>query len=263
MALPLYQVDAFTDRVFGGNPAAVCPLKSWLPDETLQKIAAENNLSETAFFVPDGDGFHLRWFTPLAEVGLCGHATLASAFVIFEFLRPAREKIHFTGASGSLFVEKTPEGLTLDFPAWPLAEGDIPPGMAEALGAQPSAFYKSTDWIAMFDDADTVENLVPDMERLHDFEEPRGIVATAPGKDGVDFVSRAFFPRLGVPEDPVTGSAHCALTPLWAKKLGKTRLKARQVSARGGGLLCELKNNRVFITGRAVLYLQGTINLPG
>lgn len=257
----LFQIDAFTNTVFGGNPAAVCPLQEWLSDEIMQAIAAENNLSETAFFIPENDGFHIRWFTPTVEVDLCGHATLATAYVLFEELGYDKDVISLNSRSGILHVTRTPDGLMMDFPVWHYEEIEIPEKLSQALGQPIQSLYKGYDWIALYDDEETVRALSPDMNALIGFEDARGILATAKGKNGVDFVSRFFAPRVGVPEDPVTGSAHCILTPFWAEQLGKTRLKARQVSARGGDLLCELKEDRVEITGQAVLYMKGTIRV--
>ena len=257
MRIPLYQVDAFTDRVFAGNPAAVCPLEAWLPDAVLQGIAAENNLSETAFFVRSADGFALRWFTPAVEVELCGHATLASAHVLFEHLGQPGSEIRFTCKSGGLAVARDGERLCLDFPARPPAPLAEAAGLAEALGRAPRETWASRDWMAVFDGEDEVRELRPDMARLAALG-CLAVIATAPGRE-CDFVSRFFAPAKGVPEDPVTGSAHCSLVPYWARRLGRARLLARQVSARGGELLCEDRGPRVSIAGRAVTYLEGAI----
>ena len=262
MALDLYQVDAFTDTVFGGNPAAVCPLDAWLPDETLQSIAAENNLSETAFFVKNKQSYHLRWFTPVAEVNLCGHATLATAFVIFNFIDKAAKTIHFDSLSGTLIVHKKAGGIMMDFPVWPREQTPITPDLTEIFGVAPTAYFKGHDAMAVFEDQKTLANLTPDFQKMIDsVDTPRGFIATAPADTdtSLDFVSRAFYPDIDVPEDPVTGSAHCMLTPYWAGRLGKTSLKARQISARGGNLLCTLNKDRIEITGQAVLYMQGKI----
>lgn len=261
MEIDLYQVDAFTSEIFGGNPAAVCPLGAWLPDETLLNIAAENNLSETAFFVQTNDGYHIRWFTPADEVALCGHATLSAAFIIFEFLNPDLKEIKFDSLSGPLIVTKEQDGLKLDFPAWPYEEKSIPNGLSEALGKTPKEFYHSDDWLCVFEHAEDIETLMPNLAALSTFKEPRGFIITALGKDGTDFISRTFYPNLNVPEDPVTGSAHCVLTPYWAKQLGKNKLHAYQASKRGGSILCQLKVDRVELTGQAVLYLKGKINV--
>lgn len=259
MELPIYQVDAFTSKVFGGNPAAVVPLESWLPDETLQKIALENNLSETAFFVANDNGFHLRWFTPTVEVDLCGHATLATSSVIYDQLGYDKDQIHFESLSGELIVRRSDDGFTLDFPVWPHTKVDIDPRVSDALGAEPVELYTGPDWVAVYDNPTTVEHMAPDMAKLSAISEARGIIATAEGVDGIDFVSRFFGPNVGVPEDPVTGSAHCILSPIWAEKLGKNLFKAKQISARGGDLVCELKGDRVFITGKASLFSKGHI----
>ncbi|MFN3649842.1 MAG: PhzF family phenazine biosynthesis protein [Armatimonadota bacterium] len=261
MKLPLYQIDAFTHQLFRGNPAAVCPLADWLPDEVLQSVAAENNLAETAFFVPRGDGYHLRWFTPEVEVALCGHATLASAWVIFEYLRPELESVRFDSRSGPLTVTRREGLLTLDFPRLPLREVETPPAeLLPALGGEAREVVGSRDWLVRYETEAEVRALRPDMERLRRVE-GLGVIATASGDD-CDFVSRFFAPGAGIPEDPVTGSAHCTLVPYWAERLGKTRFHARQVSARGGELFCELAGERVLISGRAVRYLEGSIWVP-
>ncbi|WP_224364946.1 PhzF family phenazine biosynthesis protein [Hyalangium versicolor] len=259
MRLNLFQVDAFTSRVFGGNPAAVVPLEAWLPDETMQGIALENNLSETAFFVKEDSGWRVRWFTPAQEVDLCGHATLAAAHVLFQHVSPGMERVEFASRSGPLVVTREGEWLVMDFPARPPQPFSPPPALAEALGATPREVQVSRDWVAVFDSEAQVRALRPDMARLASLD-VFAVTATAPGTD-VDFVSRFFAPRAGVPEDPVTGSAHCSLVPYWAKRLGKTRLMARQVSARGGELRCEEKGERVLIAGHAVLYLEGHITV--
>jgi len=260
MKIPIYQVDAFTDSVFAGNPAAVCPLDAWLDDDVLQAIAAENNLSETAFFVPEGDGFRLRWFTPTIEVDLCGHATLATAHVIFEHLRPQRESIVFQSKSGPLVVTRDGGRIRLDFPAIPAEPAEPPSGLIEALGATPMELLRARKLLAVFESEDEVRNIAPDFEALKRTA-PYGIVISAPGKQH-DFVSRFFHPAIGIPEDPVTGAAHCVLTPYWAKRLGKTVLHARQISERGGDVWCELHGSRVHLTGHAVLYLRGEIDVP-
>ncbi len=259
MRLSLYQVDAFTSRVFGGNPAAVVPLESWLPDATLQGIALENNLSETAFFVREPQGWHLRWFTPTQEVDLCGHATLGAAFVLYHHVQPGLERVEFASRSGPLVVTREGDWLVLDFPSRPPQPVAPPPGLIEALGARPSQVLTSRDIVAVFDTEAQVRALRPDMARVAALD-TFAVTVTAPGTD-VDFVSRFFAPRAGVPEDPVTGSAHCSLVPYWARRLGKTRLMARQVSARGGELRCEDRNERVHIAGQAVLYLVGHITV--
>jgi PhzF family phenazine biosynthesis protein len=261
MRLTLYQIDAFTDRCFGGNPAAVVPLEEWLPDAVLQAIAAENNLSETAFLRREGEDYVLRWFTPTVEVDLCGHATLASAYAIFRFLEPRRERVGFrTLKAGKLSVAKRGDLLAMDFPARPPRPCAAPDGLAEALGKAPEAVLAARDTLAVYERAEEVAALAPDMgalARLDCF----AVIVTAPGSGGVDFVSRFFAPRQGIPEDPVTGSAHCTLVPYWAERLKKPALAARQLSRRGGDLSCELKGGRVGIAGRCALYLEGTITL--
>ena len=256
--IPIYQVDAFTSERFRGNPAAVCPLTSWLPDELLQNIAAENNLSETAYFVPNGEGFELRWFTPACEVELCGHATLASAYVLFEELGFAGDVLRFrTRYRGEVSVTRRGKLLTLDFPANPALPVARNPELDAALGAQPTELLQTADtYLAVYDDRAAVAALTPDMARLA--ASTSYFIASAPGEEE-DFVSRFFAPNVGIPEDPVTGSAHCILVPYWARRLGKDRLLARQISRRGGELHCTLKGDRLDIAGRAVLYLRGTI----
>lgn len=263
MRCPIFQVDAFTGRRFAGNPAAVCPLEAWPRDELLQAIAAENNLSETAFLVPRDDDYELRWFTPEAEVELCGHATLAAGHVVLRILQGTRETVCFHTASGPLEVVREGERLAMDFPAVPAAPAPTPSGLVEALGARPEALLGATDWLAVYGDSGTVEALEPDMARLRELDR-RGVIVTAPGPgaeegDGADFVSRFFAPKVGVPEDPVTGSAHCTLAPYWAGRLGRDRLLGRQLSRRGGTVACELRGERVRLAGRAVLYLEGRI----
>lgn len=260
MSIPIYQVDAFTDRVFGGNPAAVCPLESWLPDAVMQSIAAENNLSETAFFVPRGDDYDLRWFTPAVEVDLCGHATLGSAWVIFNRLAAERSVVRFHTRSGVLTVRRDGDVLAMDLPANPPREAAAVPGLAEALGRDPRWMLETRDhYVAVLGSAAEVRDLAPDFAGIAALDR-WAVMVTAPG-DGVDFVSRFFAPRKGVPEDPVTGSAHCVLTPFWAARLGRTELTARQLSRRGGTLACRLLGDRVELAGRAVPFLQGTIEL--
>ncbi|HYD65813.1 PhzF family phenazine biosynthesis protein [Azospirillum sp.] len=262
MRLPIYQVDAFTDAVFGGNPAAVVPLESWLPDERLQAIAAENNLAETAFLVPAGGDYAIRWFTPTVEVDLCGHATLAAAHVITTAMEPGRERIDFrTRQAGRLTVERQGDLLVLDFPSRPATRTDVHPDLVTALGGgQPEEVLAARDVLVVYRDADVVRSLTPDLLRLGTVDD-RAVCVTAPGADGVDFVSRFFAPTMGIPEDPVTGSAHCTLIPYWAARLGRTKLTARQVSARGGALTCEVRGDRVKIGGKAVLYLEGFIHV--
>jgi PhzF family phenazine biosynthesis protein len=259
MKIPCFQVDAFTSEVFHGNPAAVCPLPAWLPDATLQNIAAENNLSETAFVVSRGDEFDLRWFTPTLEMDLCGHATLAAAFVLFTEQKFLGEVIHFHSRSGLLTVKRNGDILTLDFPARPPQPCASPDILTSGLGARPASVLKSRDYLAVFDSAAEVRALRPDFAALKKLD-CLGIIATAPGDD-CDFISRFFAPAAGVDEDPVTGSAHCTLIPYWAARLGKNKLFARQISPRGGELFCELGGDRVHIGGKAVLYLRGEIVL--
>jgi predicted PhzF superfamily epimerase YddE/YHI9 len=262
MRLPLYQVDAFTGELFGGNPAAVCPLERWLPDATMQAIAAENNLSETAFFVRDGDAFTLRWFTPSVEVDLCGHATLAAGFVIMSFLEPGREAVSFrTVKAGTLTVTRAADMLAMDFPARPAARCEAPSGLLEALGGTPRTVLRARDYLVVYDSAAEIAALKPDFAALAKVRDCWAAIVTAAGENGADFVSRFFAPAQGVPEDPVTGSSHCTLTPYWAERLGKITLEARQLSRRGGTLRCTLNGDRVSIAGRAVLYLEGRISL--
>lgn len=257
--IPLYQVDAFTSEVFGGNPAAICPLESWLDDDVLQAIAVENNLSETAFFVPDGGDFHLRWFTPGAEVDLCGHATLATSYVISNYLEPGRASIGFQSRSGRLEVTRNGDLYTLDFPVLESEACDCPPLLREALNAEVQQTLDGMDLMAIVADEAAVRDLKPDMGKIAALE-TRGVIVTAPGED-CDFVSRFFAPKHGIPEDPVTGSAHCLLAPYWAKRLGKTRMTARQLSARGGELIVEVTGERVLISGQAAPYMIGTIRI--
>lgn len=259
--MKLFWVDAFTSQLFAGNPAGVVPLEQWLPDATMQRIAFENGLSETAFFVRTGPArFHLRWFTPKLEIDLCGHATLASAFVVFRHLGQAGDSIGFDSRSGLLTVTQRGDRLELDFPAQPASPIAASNELAHALGRAPSVFLRAaTRWLCVYDSAAEVRDLQPDHARLEKIV-PGRITITA-GGDDCDFVSRTFVPDAGIPEDPVTGSAHCTLVPYWAARLGKTQLHARQVSARGGELWCELAGDRVKIAGHAVLYLQGEIRL--
>jgi PhzF family phenazine biosynthesis protein len=261
MRLSLYQVDAFADRLFSGNPAAVVPLAEWLPAETMQAIAAENNLSETAFFVREGESYALRWFTPTVEVELCGHATLASAFVILRLIEPRSVVTFRTLHSGMLRVAQEGEGLAMDFPLWRSEPCALPPELIAALGATPLETHRrGRHLLAVFARAEDVAALKPDFTAMK-----RGagesVIVTAPGKEGVDFVSRYFAPAFGIDEDPVTGSAHCLLTPYWSKRLGKARLEARQISRRGGSLTCALAGDRVTLVGRCALYLEGTITI--
>ncbi|WP_144186437.1 PhzF family phenazine biosynthesis protein [Elioraea rosea] len=279
MRLPLYVVDAFAERPFTGNPAAVVPLDAWLPDATLQAMAAEHNVSETAFLVREGAGWRLRWFTPTTEVALCGHATLASAFVLATELGAA-PPFAFATRSGTLGVAREGGMFVLDFPADPPHPVAHPPeGLVAALGAEPLEVWKARDWICLFDDAATVEALAPDhaaIAALPDTETapdgscviatargPARTIATAPGGGGVDVVSRYFAAKVGIAEDPVTGAAHTQLVPFWAARLDRARLACRQASKRGGLLDCTLDGERVRMGGRAVLYARGEILLPG
>lgn len=259
MELRFFQVDAFAERVFEGNPAAVVPLNEWLDDEVLLAIANENNLSETAFFVAGADGYQLRWFTPEVEVDLCGHATLASAHVLFEHLGYRGEEIVFDSRSGELKVRRSSEGLEMNFPAGGRREIGIPSGMDEALGVKPRQVFEGGDCMAVFGSEAEVRALSPDFRALSRMP-GRGVIATAPG-DGVDFVSRCFYPKLRVDEDPVTGSAHCQMTPYWAERLGRDELLARQLSARGGTVRCRVTGERVRLAGTAVDFMIGTILL--
>jgi PhzF family phenazine biosynthesis protein len=257
LKLRQYQVDAFATHAFEGNPAAVCPLESWLDDRVLQAIAEENNLSETAFFVPSDKGFKLRWFTPVNEVDLCGHATLATAHVIFEHLGYSKPAITFETRSGELFVEKKRGALEMNFPARPPTSRKISEILAQGLGQRPIEVLAADDYMAVFNCEATVRAITPNQALLEQLD-LRGVIVTAPGTD-VDFVSRFFAPKLGVPEDPVCGSAHCELAPYWANKLGKNPLTAKQVSKRGGNINCEVKADRVFLSGGAVTFMEAEI----
>jgi PhzF family phenazine biosynthesis protein len=259
MRIPMYQVDAFASRPFAGNPAAICPLETWLDDERMQSIAFENNLSETAFFVPDGDGYALRWFTPATEVDLCGHATLASAFVVFRHLAPQRESVQFQTRSGRLTVKRSGDRLAMDFPSRPAAPVEAHAQLVAALGAAPKEILGAQDYLLVYGAEEEVRALKPDMAVLMDIDR-FAVIVTAPGRD-CDFVSRFFAPAKGVPEDPVTGRAHCTLIPYWSRRLGKKQLFARQVSRRGGELWCQDLGDRVQIAGQAVEFFSGSITL--
>ena len=261
MKLEIFQVDAFTNKLFGGNPAAVVPLETWLPDETMLAIAGENNLAETAFFVRAGDSYHIRWFTPKVEVNLCGHATLASAFVIFDVLKLEDKTIKFLShRSGELRVEKQGDKFILDFPAYPMTEIDNLPQLAEVEVPPVKSWEAQGNMLFMLlRNQEEVRSLEPDMHAVAALPYDE-VIITAKGDD-CDFVSRMFAPRIGIPEDPVTGAIHCSLIPYWAGELGKDKLFARQVSARGGELFCELAGDRVKIGGNAVLYLKGEIEI--
>lgn len=259
MKIPIYQIDAFSNRVFAGNPAAVCPLEEWLGDSLLQAIAQENNLSETAFFVPEGSGYHIRWFTPVAEVDLCGHATLATAFVIFNYLDTSSSSITFSSRSGKLTVVRSNEMISMDFPAQPPVSCEPPRELLDGLKKEPLEILRAEDYFVVFSSENDVIELNPDMGKLKKLD-LRGVIVTAKGNK-VDFVSRFFAPKLGIDEDPVTGSAHCALTPYWAKKLNKKSVHAHQVSQRGGELFCTDCGDRVVIAGRAVKFMEGSITI--
>jgi PhzF family phenazine biosynthesis protein len=259
MSLPYFQVDAFTRRVFSGNPAGVCMLADWLPDDVLQSIAAEMNLAETAFLVRRATGYGLRWFTPTMEMDLCGHATLAAAHVLFRHLGLKGSTVSFETLSGTLTVSRRDELLTLDFPARPPVPCEAPADLIEGLGASPTFVAKSRDYLAVFDSEDAVRDLKPDMATLRRLD-CLGIIATAKG-DQCDFVSRFFAPRAGVAEDPVTGSAHCTLIPYWARRLVRKDLHAMQVSTRGGELFCEDRGERVSIGGFAVTSATGFLHV--
>jgi PhzF family phenazine biosynthesis protein len=262
MRIPLYQVDAFTGRLFAGNPAAVCPLTEWLPDATMQAIAAENNLAETAFFVPQGEGYLLRWFTPTVEVELCGHATLASGYVVTHILTPEKRSARFdTLKAGPLEVTRESDMLAMDFPAWPPETQLADPRLLAALGKAPrQSFVARGRNMFVYERAEDVAALRPDFAAMRRVPGADAIV-TAPGDGGIDFVSRYFAPSHGVDEDPATGSSHCVLTPYWADRLGKHRLRAQQISARVGDLICTLRGDRITLGGHAVLYLEGTITV--
>ncbi|HUS37129.1 MAG TPA: PhzF family phenazine biosynthesis protein [Verrucomicrobiae bacterium] len=252
-----FQVDAFTSELFKGNPAGVCVLEGneWLPDDLMQRIAAENNLAETAFVLPQRGPFGLRWFTPTVEIDLCGHATLASAFVMFSEYKWDKARVEFSSKSGTLAVERKGEILELDFPSRPAPTAAAPNTLIEAVGSSPAKTLKARDWLFVYDSPEQVLALRPNFKAMG-----TSVIATAQGSD-VDFVSRFFAPNFGIDEDPVTGSAHSTLIPYWAGRLGKTKLRARQVSARGGELLCELRGDRVGIGGHAVLYSSGHLHI--
>ncbi len=259
MKLSIYQIDAFAEDVFKGNPAAVCLLEEWLPDEVLQNIALENNLSETVFLVNRGETYEIRWFTPVVEVDLCGHATLASAYVIYEICGHKDNEIVFTSRSGELTVRRKELMLELDFPVSDIFQCEISDDMKLGLGKEPLEVWRSDDYIAVFESESDILSLAPDFSTLAKLE-CRGISVTAPGEK-TDFVSRFFAPKCGVNEDPVTGSAHCELMPYWVARLGRNELSAAQLSKRGGMLQCTLSGKRVLISGKAVKYLEGTIEI--
>jgi PhzF family phenazine biosynthesis protein len=260
LKLPMYQVDAFAGRVFTGNPAAVCPLESWLPDAQMQSIAAENNLAETAFFVKNGSGYKLRWFTPAVEVDLCGHATLASASVILNDITPGERTVSFETKSGTLTVTRDGDLYSLDFPARPPEEcANVYPGLLAAVGGKPETVLAAQDYFLVYGSEDELRSLRPDMAALMNIDR-FAVIVTAPGRE-FDFVSRFFAPAKGVPEDPVTGRAHCSLIPYWSKRLGNKKLHAYQASPRGGEVWCEDRGERVTISGKAVRFFEGSIFL--
>ncbi|GAA1982193.1 PhzF family phenazine biosynthesis protein [Catenulispora subtropica] len=262
---PLYQIDAFTDRVFWGNPAAVCPLDAWLPEPVMQAIAWENNLPETAFLVPAEDGFELRWFTPTQEVDLCGHATLAAAHAVLNRLRPGTREVTFHSASGPLVVRREGSGLQMTFPALDVEPADPPEALLRGLGGvEPAAVLRSMDWIVVLDDVEQLLAVEPDLPLLARLD-LRGVVVTAPAREA-DFASRFFGPKLAIPEDPITGSAHCALVPYWAARLGKDTLRAHQFSPRLGQVRtieveCVARGDQVLLNGSTRAYLEGTVRL--
>lgn len=261
MPYPVYQVDAFTDKLFGGNPACVVPLDKWLPNELLMRIAAENAVPETAFFIPDGDRFRLRWFTPDIEMDLCGHATLAAAHVLFNHLGFQGNLILFSTQSGILAVEKEGELLAMDFPSRPPVPSTLPDVLLSGLNIPPKEVYKARDYVLVYDSEDDIRLIKPNREKFDRINiDPGGVIVTAPART-VDFVSRFFTPQASLFEDPVTGSAHCSLAPFWAERLGKTELTAMQLSQRCGKLTCLVAGNRVKLKGAAVTYLQGNIML--
>lgn len=260
MKLSVFQIDTFTNEVFSGNPAAVCPLEDWIDDSVMQNIAAENNLSETAFFVKRDHHYDLRWFTPTREIDLCGHATLAAAFVLFNELKISTKEIVFHTKSGPLSVEQRNEFLEMDFPMQLPVACDVPGGLIKGLGKEPAEVLSSEDYLAVFDSENNVRNIKPDFEQLKRLP-LRGVIVTSPG-ERADFVSRFFAPKFGINEDPVTGSAHCSLAPYWGRRLGKNKLLALQISSRGGELYCEVLDERVLISGKAVKFMQGEICIP-
>jgi predicted PhzF superfamily epimerase YddE/YHI9 len=261
MPIPYFQVNAFTSEPFGGNPAGVCLLDQWLPDPLLQQIAAENDLSETAFLVPERGFHHLRWMTPTTEVDLCGHATLASAHVLFFERSHPEDRLVFQARSGRLAATRRNGMIELDFPSREARSCPVPALLLQGLGGQPVEVLKSRDYLAVFGSAEDVAALRPDPGLLCQLDS-LGVIVTAPGADDVDFVSRFFAPKVGVPEDPVTGSAHCSLIPYWSSRLKKTELRARQISKRGGELHCRFLGERVGISGQARTYCRGELRIP-
>lgn len=261
MNIPYFEVAAFARALFAWNPAGVCLLQEkWLPNELMQQIAAENNLAETAFLIERKHGFDLRWMTPVLEVDLCGHATLAAAHLIFNHLGHKEDVIRFQSKSGELRVERDKDRLVLDFPAQPMTECAVPAKLVEGLRAKPETILKGRDYLAVFEHEEEVAAIQPDFQIVAALD-AQGVMVTAPGNN-CDFVSRYFVPAAGIPEDPVTGSTHCALIPYWSKRLGQRELVARQISKRGGELFCEDRGDRVRIGGHAVTYVEGRINLP-
>jgi PhzF family phenazine biosynthesis protein len=261
MRTPIFQVDAFTTRRFAGNPAAVMPLEAFLPDETLQAIAAENNLAETAFLLRENGDYRLRWFTPATEVPLCGHATLASAAVVMERLEPGRTSVVFHSASGPLTVRRAGAGYVMDFPARPSERITAPPGLARALGIVPvEVFGNAFNYLAVLESAEVLRKISPEMAAIARLDRS-GLIVTAAGYGEFDFISRYFAPAKGIPEDPVTGAAHCMLTPYWANRLGKTAFRAFQASPRGGEVICRLRGDRVELEGSCVFFLEGEVEL--
>ncbi len=261
MKIPIFQVDAFTDKLFSGNPAAVCPLESWLSDETMQKIAVENSVAETAFFVLSNDGYEIRWFTPDIEQDLCGHATLAAAHVIARHLNPTLSTIRFLSRSGDLTVTVEDKLITLNFPSRIPVPAAAPRVILEAFRVRPVEVLKSRDYLLVYEDEETIRSLKPKQSILDQINlDPGGVIVTAPGKEA-DFVSRFFTPQASIFEDPVTGSAHCSLIPYWSKRLGKESLVALQLSTRGGKLYCKDLGERVLISGEAITYMEGYISI--
>ncbi|MEO5357828.1 MAG: PhzF family phenazine biosynthesis protein [Nitrospirae bacterium YQR-1] len=259
MKLSIYQIDAFANMAFKGNPAAIVPLNEWLSEGIMQAIAEENNLSETAFFVPVKDAFHIRWFTPIKEVRLCGHATLASAFVLFNILGLQPDSVTFNSLSGPLVVSRKNGILTMSFPSQPPLPCETPEEVIKGLGRVPVGCLRCEDFVVVFENHEDIANIVPNHEYLKKLD-LRGVIVTAPSLE-YDFVARFFAPKYGIPEDPVTGSAYTQLMPYWAEVFGRKKLKAKQISARGGELICELKGDRVLISGTAIKYLEGTIEI--
>jgi PhzF family phenazine biosynthesis protein len=259
MEISLYQIDAFASKLFEGNPAAICPLDKWLPEDLMQHIAAENNLSETAFFVPKGNGFHIRWFTPVSEVDLCGHATLAAAYVLFHILGYEKDRIELDSKSGILTVTKDQEWLVMNFPAQPPVPCDIPQEIVLAFKTAPAECLVAEDFMAVFESEADVESAAPDFEQLKRLDW-RGVIITAKSTR-YDFVARFFAPKYGINEDPVTGSAYTQLAPYWASKIGPRKFSVKQMSSRGGELTCEMVDDRVFIAGKAVKFMEGKIKI--